>query len=357
MCWTLGITEHHNGVDNVLALINLSLLCGHVGRWGAGLNPLRGQNNVQGGGDMGALPNKLPGFQDVVDPVARAKFDAAWGGTIPPDNGWHLTEMFEAMERGELRALFVIGENPAQSEADVDHAIELLATSTTSSCRTSSSPRPPSSPTSCSPGRRRGARRTERSPTPSVGCSASARRSTHPATRVTTSRSCSPSPPTSDTSGPTDPRGDLGRAALAVADARRDVVRRLDELGGIQWPCYSEDRLEPSFLHGRLWADDPAERGRLAPFSVVIDDPPVELLDDEFPLRLTTGRRLDSYNTGVQSGGYQSPLRFGETIDVSPEDADGCTRRGRDGPCASHGVAPSRRRSASTPRCGPDWCS
>ena len=65
LCWTLGITEHHNAVDNVLALINLSLLTGHVGRYGSGLNPLRGQNNVQGGGDMGALPDRLPGFQHV----------------------------------------------------------------------------------------------------------------------------------------------------------------------------------------------------------------------------------------------------------------------------------------------------
>ena len=73
ICWTLGITEHHNGVDNVLALINLALLGGHVGRHGAGLNPLRGQNNVQGGGDMGAIPNRLPGFQDVEsDDGARA---------------------------------------------------------------------------------------------------------------------------------------------------------------------------------------------------------------------------------------------------------------------------------------------
>ena len=62
ICWTLGITEHHNAVDNVLSLINLALLCGHVGRYGSGLNPLRGQNNVQGGGDMGAIPNKLPGL-------------------------------------------------------------------------------------------------------------------------------------------------------------------------------------------------------------------------------------------------------------------------------------------------------
>src|SRR5207302_7497029 len=65
ICWTLGITEHHNAVDNVLCLINLGLLTGHVGVYGSGLNPLRGQNNVQGGGDMGAIPNKLPGFQDI----------------------------------------------------------------------------------------------------------------------------------------------------------------------------------------------------------------------------------------------------------------------------------------------------
>jgi formate dehydrogenase major subunit len=74
-------------------------------------------------------------------------------------------------------------------------------------------------------------------------------------------------------------------------------------------------------MHGRLWDKDPAKRGRLAPFSVVIDEPPVEATSPEFPLRLTTGRRLDSYNTGVQTRGFDSPLRFGETIDVSPEDA------------------------------------
>ena len=128
ICWTLGITEHHVGVDNVLSLINLALLCGHVGRWGSGLNPLRGQNNVQGGGDMGAIPNKLPGFQDIErDAEARARFEAAWGVPIVPRYGWNLTQMFEGMKRGELRTLYVIGENPAQSEADIKHTRELLA--------------------------------------------------------------------------------------------------------------------------------------------------------------------------------------------------------------------------------------
>ena len=97
LCWTLGITEHHNAVDNVLSLINLALLTGHVGRYGSGLNPLRGQNNVQGGGDMGAIPNKLPGFQDIEnDADARGRFERAWGTPIIPKHGWHLTEMFEA---------------------------------------------------------------------------------------------------------------------------------------------------------------------------------------------------------------------------------------------------------------------
>ena len=118
ICWTLGITEHHNAVDNVRALINLALLTGHVGRYGSGVNPLRGQNNVQGGGDMGALPDRLPGFQHVENDELRGKFERAWGAKIPPQRGWHLSGMFDAMERGDLTALYVIGENPASSESD-----------------------------------------------------------------------------------------------------------------------------------------------------------------------------------------------------------------------------------------------
>jgi formate dehydrogenase major subunit len=125
--WTLGITEHHNAVDNVLSLCNLALLTGHVGKWGSGLVPLRGQNNVQGGGDMGALPNKFPGFQDITNAEHREKFEAVYGAKLNPEDGIHLTLMFEAMGRGELTAAFVLGENPADSEADIDHARKLLS--------------------------------------------------------------------------------------------------------------------------------------------------------------------------------------------------------------------------------------
>jgi formate dehydrogenase major subunit len=95
---------------------------------------------------------------------------------------------------------------------------------------------------------------------------------------------------------------------------------RLEEHGGIQWPCYDENDPGAPFLHGRLWETDAVKKGVRAPFSVVVYDPPVDRLTEDFPLRLTTGRRLDSYNTGVQTGSYASPLRRGETLDLSPED-------------------------------------
>src|SRR5215475_10742874 len=128
ICWTLGITEHHNAADNVFALINLALLTGHVGRYGSGLVPLRGQNNVQGGGDMGAIPNKLTGFQDVeTDLAARARFEAVYGAPIPARGGWHLSQMFEAMEDGELTACYIIGEISLRYKADTGRARKLLS--------------------------------------------------------------------------------------------------------------------------------------------------------------------------------------------------------------------------------------
>jgi formate dehydrogenase major subunit len=127
ICWTLGITEHHNAADNVLALINLSLLTGHVGRYGSGLVPLRGQNNVQGGGDMGAIPNKLAGFQDIeLNSGARERFGAKYGVPIHPKKGMHLSQMFDAMGRGELTCAYIIGENPVNSEADTHHTRKML---------------------------------------------------------------------------------------------------------------------------------------------------------------------------------------------------------------------------------------
>jgi formate dehydrogenase major subunit len=322
LCWTLGITEHHNGVDNVLSLINLALLCGHVGRPNAGLNPLRGQNNVQGGGDMGALPNRLPGFQDVEDDDARAKFDAAWGSAIPPRNGRNLTQMFEAMSEGSLTGLFVVGENPAQSEADVSHAVHLLESLDhlvvqdiflTKTAELADVVLPGSASWCEAEGTVTNSERRVQRVRKAIDPPGGARDDI--AIIVELAR-------TMGHDWPTRSSEEVWNELRSLSPMHRGMTyARLEELGGIQWPCYSEDALEPSYLHGRLWAERPEDRGRPAPFSVVVDEPPVESCTPEFPLRLTTGRRLDSYNTGVQSGGFASPLRFGETVDVSPEDA------------------------------------
>ena len=320
LCWTLGITEHANAVDNVRALINLSLLTGHVGRYGSGVCPLRGQNNVQGGGDMGAIPDKFPGGQNVDDDGLRAKFERAWGVRLPPRRGWHLSQMFEAMDCGELDTLYAIGENPAQSEADQEHAVKVLQslrglivqdiflTKTAQLAHVVF----PASASWCE----------------SEGTVTSSER------RVQRVRKA------------LDPPGEARDDIAIVCDLAKRLGRdlristpheaweecrklsswhagmsyeRLEALDGLQWPCHNENHPGEQFMHARLWREP--VQGKRAPFAVVAYAAPVEALDDAFPVRLTTGRRLESFNTGVQSGGYRSPLRRKETIDVSPEDA------------------------------------
>ncbi|QIQ01741.1 molybdopterin oxidoreductase family protein [Streptomyces liangshanensis] len=323
LCWTLGITEHHNGTDNVRALINLSLLTGHVGRYGSGVQPLRGQNNVQGGGDMGAIPNRLPGFQDILEPAIRTKFETAWDTVIQPEYGMTLTQMFEAMETGELKAVYCIGENPAQSEADSEQAVERMKKLDclvvqdiflTATAELADVILPATAAWAETDGTTTNSeRRVQR-----------VRKAVEP-----------PGEAREDIDIICDLAGRLGHPwkyadAESVWNELRSVspdhygmtYERLAEHQGIQWPCPDTDKIEPTYLHGRLWDEDPAKRGRLAPFGIVKHDPPVDLTDDQYPIRLTTGRRLDSYNTGVQTGSFASPLRRGEYVELCPEDAE-----------------------------------
>ena len=343
ICWTLGITEHHNAVDNVLALINLALLTGKVGRYGCGLNPLRGQNNVQGGGDMGAIPNRLPGFQDLEDPAMRAPFERTWKAAVPPKRGYHLSQMFESMEHGEMRAVYIVGENPARSEADQTRAVRLLSglehlvvqdIFLTQTAELAHVVLPAA-----------------------AGWAESEGTVTSSERRVQRVRRALEPPPGArdDVAIISEIARRLGRdwgqpTAEQVWDECRSLspmhtgmsYARLDELGGIQWPCPDETHPGTQFLHARLW-NDPVE-GPRAPFSVVEHDPPVDRLTEEFPIRLTTGRRLDSFNTGVQTDSYTSPLRQREALLLSP--ADGARLRIADGERVR---ASSRRGSVEVP--------
>ncbi len=319
ICWTLGITEHHTGVDNVLSLINLALLTGHVGRYGSGLSPLRGQNNVQGGGDMGAIPDRLAGFQHVEVDELRAKFNKAWGVELPPKRGLHLSEMFDAMEHDQLKALYVVGENPVDSEADrtttlkrmgkldilVVQDILLTATGEIADVVFPAAAGWCESEGTVTSSERRVQRvRKALDPPPGarddidIVCDL-ARRLGH--------------------NWPTPSAEDLWNEVRSLSPMHAGMsYARLEASGGLHWPCYDESHPGEVYLHSRLW--ETPVRGPRAPFSAVEFKPPVDALDEQYPIRLTTGRRLDSYNTGVQTGGYTSPLRQSEALMISPED-------------------------------------
>jgi len=322
VCWTLGITEHHNAVDNVLALINLSLLTGHVGRYGSGCNPLRGQNNVQGGGDMGALPNKLPGFQDVDTLTHRVKFERAWGRDIIPTPGWNLSEMIDAMDRKALTALYVIGENPAQSDADASHVSHLLEhldhlvvqeIFLTKTAQLAHVVLPSAATWAEGEGTVTNSERRVQRVRKAVEPPGDARDEIWIMAELAKRLGYDWGHPSAE---------EVWNEVRALSPQLAGMTYpRLDALDGIQWPCPDTSHPGTKFLHARLWEEDPAKRGRLAPFSVVHHEGPVEQPDHDYPFILSTGRRLESFNTGVQTGGYLSPLHRGESLDISPEDA------------------------------------
>jgi predicted molibdopterin-dependent oxidoreductase YjgC len=283
---------------------------------------LRGQNNVQGGGDMGAIPNKLPGFQDIEnDAEARDLYERAYGEPIVPHYGWHLSDMFDGMERGELNTLYVIGENPARSEADVERARRLLGgldflvvqdIYLTDTARLADVVLPGSASWAEGNGTVTNSERRVQLVRKALDPPGDARDDNWIIMQLAKRLGHDWGEPSSE---------EIWDELRSLSPMHRGMsYKRLEEHGGLQWPCFDEDDPGAQFLHGRLWKD-PIE-GRAAPFSVTPHSPPVDELSDEFPIRLTTGRRLESYNTGAQSNLYRSPLHRGESLDLSPEDAE-----------------------------------
>ena len=320
ICWTLGITEHHNATDGVYALCNLANLTGHVGRYGSGLDPLRGQNNVQGGGDMGAIPNRLPGGADVEDPAQRAPFEAAWGVALPSKRGLHQSLMFEGMETGEIRAAYIIGENPLMSEANqvrcraLFGGLEFVVLQDVALQQTADVADVvlPSALSWCE-------------------CEGTV---TNSERRVQLMRKALDPPGEArddivilqalagrmghdwDYAGAEDVWHEVRRLS---ARHRGMSYRRLAECGGLQWPCPEEGHPGTPFLHERLW-QRPVP-GRRAPFMPVDWEPPVEQPDAAYPFLLTTGRKLEFYNTGTQSRGYAAARPQTEFLRMWPGDA------------------------------------
>ncbi len=320
VCWTLGITEHHNAGDNVFAIINLALLTGHVGRYGSGLVPLRGQNNVQGGGDMGAIPNKFVGGQDVENAEqprevrARIRQKPSGEARLAPepdvrgDGARHAAGAVH--HRRESRAVRG-GRDTARCACSrgVDHIIvqDIFLTKTAELAHVVL----PAAAAWCE---------SEGTVTSSERRVQRVRKALNP-----------PGDARDDISILCDLASRLGHdwGKPTAEDVWNEIrrlspwhggmsYRRLEALDGLQWPC-PDGRSSGQPAAARPAVERSDRRGAGAVHAGRIRAAGRHAVAD-FPMRLTTGRRLDSFNTGVQTGGYSSPLRFGETIDLAPED-------------------------------------
>lgn len=294
--YTLGITEHTTGTDNVYALSNLVLMTGHLGKRSAGMNPLRGQNNVQGANDAGATPVFLPGYQRVDDPEVCAKFSAAWGVEQRPVPGLNLNEMMKAMSAGELRGMYLMGEDIVISEPNVARVEEAMNTMEfvvvqdiffNESCRYADVVLPAACFAEKEGLFANSDRRVQRV-RKAVDAPGEAREDWRILLEVM--RRAGLEQPAY--AGPAEVYAEMASLAPKFGGISH---QRIEREGGLQWPVPTADSPSTEFLH-----KDGILRGK-GLFQAVEFRPPFECADPEYPLVLSTGRTLYHYNVGTQT--------------------------------------------------------
>jgi formate dehydrogenase alpha subunit len=317
--YAMGITQHTTGVDHVKACANLAMITGNLGRAGTGVNPLRGQNNVQGACDMGALVNVYPGYQAVANPEIKQKFEEAWGVTGLSDQvGLTVTEMIDAAERGGVKAMYIMGENPVLSDPDSNHVIkalqdlDLLVVQDIFLTETA-----------------------ELADVVLPGCSYAEKDGTFTGTdrRIQLIREAIP--PIGDSKADwviicelAQRMGASGFDYESPAQIMDEIAsltpiyggvsyQRLEELGFLQWPCRTPEDPGTPYLHKGQFT-----RG-LGKMHVLEHQDPAELPDQEYPFILTTGRNMFQFHTGSMTRRsakleQESPQAY---VEVNPEDA------------------------------------
>jgi predicted molibdopterin-dependent oxidoreductase YjgC len=296
--YTLGITEHACGVDNIWSLSNLVLMTGHLGYESTGLNALRGQNNVQGLNDSGANPMYLPGYQSVDDPEIRRKFSEAWEADVPETTGYRLDQMMSGLHDGRVRALYLIGENPAQTEPNAHHVeeglgkVEFLISQDIflhDMTRKHADVVFPASSFAEKDGtftntERRISRVREAAPLPGEA------KGDREILLLMAKALGADWPEYPDAESVWNELADLAPSWYGV---RYD---RLEE-NGVQWPVTEIGGPDTAFLH----APRPARAGGRAKFFPVEYQRPIEEPDSEYPLVLSTGRTLYHYNSATMT--------------------------------------------------------
>ena len=326
--WGMGISQHVHGTDNARCLISLALMTGQVGRPGTGLHPLRGQNNVQGASDAGLIPIVYPDYQAVDSPEAKERFEKYWDAELDPNRGLTVVEIANAAYDGDIRALYIMGENPAMSDPDVSHAREALA-------------------------------RLEHLVVQDIFM-------TETAMFADVVLPASAWPEKDGTVTNTNRQVQMGRSALPMpGDARQDwwiiqeIARRIgldwnytgpadvyeemrecmNSIKGISWerlwrdsavtyPCASEDDPGKPIIFGDGYPT-PSGRGRFVPAGII---PPDEQPDEDYPMILTTGRVLEHWHTGAitRRASVLDTIEPEAVCHMAPQDLRGVGAKGGD---------------------------
>ena len=311
--YTLGITEHICGTHNVMSCANLAMLTGHLGRPGTGVNPIRGQNNVQGACDMGALPNVYSGYQPVINKEVRQKFEQAWGVSLPDKVGLMIPQMFDAANSGEVKAMYILGENPVLTDPNsnhirsglekldflVVHEIFLTETAEYADVILPAASFAETDGTFDSTERR--VQRVRKAIEPIPG------QANWQAIMAMSAAMGYPM----EYKDPEEIWNEMASLSPSMAGINYE---RLEEKG-MQWPCPTPDHPGTPYMHGTAFT-----RGK-GLFKGIDHIPPHEVPDEEYPFLLNTGRILQHYNvTTPYSKGIQS-MWSEEYSELNPEDA------------------------------------
>jgi len=315
--YAMGITQHSHGTDNVIAVANLAMLTGNIGKPGSGVNPLRGQNNVQGACDMGALPDVYPGYQAVTNESVKEKFEAGWGCSLPPARpGLTVTEMFETAHNGQIKAMYIMGENPVLSEPEAKHAIEALQrlellivqdcflteTAQLAHIILPSTTYAEKDGTFTNTERR--VQRVRKAIEPVGNAKPDWWIIGQVGQRMGSDgfKFSNPSQIMDEIAGLTPSYGGIS-------------YRRL-ERGGLQWPCPTREHPGTSILHTEIFTRG---KGQFIPLEY---KPSAEPPDEDYPLVLTTGRSLFHFHTGTMSRKVKGLNVFHseELVEINPQD-------------------------------------
>jgi len=319
IAYAMGLTQHTHGTDNVLATSNLALLTGNVGKPAAGVNPLRGQNNVQGACDMAALPNVYPGYQKVSDPEKRRKFEEAWGTSLPEEPGFTHVEIFDAIFDQKIKAMYLVGENPVLSEANSSHVVEAIKRLEffvaqdiflSETARLADVVLP-----ACSFAEKDGTftnteRRVQR-----------IRKAIEPVGEARTDWEITSQIAKKmgaggfDFLGPKEIMDEIASLTPSYAGISYD---RIEDVG-LQWPCTSRDHPGTKFLHEEKFATKNG-KGKFMPLKY---RPPAEEPDKKFPFIFTTDRSLFHFHTSTMTRKVEGldALNGEELLNINPIDA------------------------------------